>query len=115
MSDRAPTITSTPEPVVSDAGIALTVYILYLTGYVFLITAPIGVLIAYIKRSTSDDISRSHFKFQIRTFWLGALLFVLGCILTAAVVGYLILLVFFVWTLIRIIKGMLRLNERKAI
>jgi uncharacterized membrane protein len=66
----------TPQtPVVSNYGLVLTVYILYLVGFLTGITVLVGVVIAYLQRDNTDRISQSHFQFQIVTFWIGLLCF----------------------------------------
>ena len=100
---------------VSDAGLALVVYILYLAGFLTAITAVIGVIIAYIQSDTADPVARSHFQFQIRTFWILLLYIVIGLALTVVGVGILILLWSLVWSIVRNIKGILALNENKPI
>lgn len=100
---------------VSDTGLALIVYILYLAGFLTVITAIIGVIIAYIQSDTADPIARSHFQFQIRTFWILLLYVVIGLALTVVGIGILILLWSLVWSIVRNIKGILALNENKPI
>jgi uncharacterized membrane protein len=100
---------------VSDTGLALIVYILYLAGFLTAITAIIGVIIAYIQSDTADPVARSHFQFQIRTFWILLLYIVIGLALTVVGVGILILLWSLVWSIVRNIKGILALNENKPI
>jgi uncharacterized membrane protein len=113
MTEETP---KTPAPrAVSDTGLALIVYILYLAGFLTGITPIIGVIIAYIQSDTADPIARSHFQFQIRTFWILLLYVVVGLVLTVVGVGVLILLWSLVWSIVRNIKGILALNENKPI
>jgi len=93
----------------------LAVYILYFAAYVVGITGLIGVIIAHIKVGSVDEILRSHYRFQIRTFWVGFLYLVIGVILTFVIIGIAVLLWWFVWSLIRNVKGVLALNENKPI
>jgi uncharacterized membrane protein len=58
---------------------------------------------------------RTHYQFQIRTFWIGVLYLAIGIILTFVVVGILVLLWWFIWSLVRNVKGVLALNENKPI
>jgi uncharacterized membrane protein len=58
-------------PVVSNYGLVLTVYILYLVGFLTGITVLVGVVIAYLQRDHTDRVSQSHFQFQITTFGSG--------------------------------------------
>jgi uncharacterized membrane protein len=68
----------TPQsPVISNYGLVLVVYILYLVGFLTGVTALVGLVIAYLQRDSTDRISQSHFQFQITTFWIGLLYFFL--------------------------------------
>jgi uncharacterized membrane protein len=106
---------ATPPPLVSNNELVMVVYILYLVGFFTGITALAGVIIAHMQIGRSDPVSDTHFQFQIRTFWIGLLYVVVGAITAVVVVGLLILLWWFVWTLIRCIKGLLAVNAREPI
>ncbi|MFY0989212.1 hypothetical protein [Halomonas sp. C05BenzN] len=54
-------------------GLAATVYVLYLGSIMAVVTAPLGVLLAHLRRGRVSALADSHLQFQIRTFWLGAL------------------------------------------
>ena len=99
----------------SDTQLALIVYILYFVGYITGITALIGVIIAHVKIGEADPLLRTHYQFQIRTFWIGILYFVIGLILTFVLIGILVFIWLFVWSLVRNVKGVLALNENKPI
>jgi len=103
------------QPAISDKQLALIVYILYFAGYFTGITVLIGVIIAHVKFADADPLLRSHYRFQIRTFWIGLLYLVIGAILTTVIVGFLILLWWFIWSLVRNVKGVLALNDNKPI
>jgi uncharacterized membrane protein len=107
--------TTSEKPFISESGLVLTVYILYLLGFCTGITALIGVIVAHVRASSASEVSRSHFRFQIRTFWIGMLYLIVGTLLTFVVIGALLLIWWLFWTLIRIIKGMLLLNDGKPI
>jgi len=102
-------------PVVSNYGLVLTVYILYLVGFLTGITVLVGVVIAYLQRDHTDRVSQSHFQFQISTFWIGVLYFFVGFLTLHFGVGVLILLWWVVWTVIRCVKGLLALNMGEPI
>ncbi len=57
----------------------------------------------------------THYRFQIRTFWIGLLYIVVGTILAFIVIGVAVLAWWFIWSLIRSIKGVLALNEHRPI
>ena len=99
----------------NDWGYALAVYILYLLGFVTVITALIGIIIASVKTSSSSELMRSHFRFQVHTFWIGLLYFVVGSVLLFFYIGAIVWLWWTIWTLIRVIKGMILLNDGKPI
>ena len=106
----------TPQtPVVSNYGLVLTVYILYLVGFLTGITVLVGLIIAYLQRDRTDRVSQSHFQFQITTFWIGLLYFFVGLLTLHFAIGVLILLWWVVWTVIRCVKGLLALNTGQAI
>jgi uncharacterized membrane protein len=102
-------------PVVSDRGIAIAVCVLYLLGFFTGISALVGVVIAHFKGSTADAVSASHFRFQIRTFWFGAVTFIIGWMLFHLLIGIPLLLWWFVWTLVRVIRGLSLVNDGKPI
>ena len=67
-----------PRPIVSDVALAMSVYVLYGIGYFTGISALIGVVIAHVKVDDADPVLRSHYQFQIRTFWIGFLYITIG-------------------------------------
>ena len=109
---------TTRPPVVSDEQLVLIVYLLYFAAYIFGITALIGVIIAHIRFPDATLLLRSHYQFQIRTFWIGLLYLVVGGFLAYAsfpVIGVAVLIWWLVWSLIRNTNGLLVLNENKPI
>lgn len=98
-----------------DTGMALVIYILYLVGLVFGITFLVGVIMAYVNRGDAPDWLESHYTFQIRTFWIGLLLTVIGTLLALVVIGYLVLLFAVIWLIIRCAKGISLLNRRRQV
>jgi uncharacterized membrane protein len=117
-NNKAVSVTDEPKnPIVNDRGLAFVVYVLYLVGYFTGITTVIGVIIAYLQRASasSSSILRSHNTFQLRTFWIGLLYLVVGLLLLHFGVGVLVLLWWFVWSLVRNIKGLLTLNRNEPI
>ena len=102
-------------PAISNKQLALIVYILYFVAYFTGITALIGVIIAHVQIASADPLLATHYRFQIRTFWIGILYLVIGTILTVVIVGIAILFWWFVWSLVRNVKGTLALNDNKPI
>ena len=106
----------TPQPpLISNYGLVLTVYILYLVGFLTFITFFVGVVIAYLQRGKTDSVCESHIQFQITTFWIGLVFFLVGLLTIPIGIGILILICGVVWVLIRCVKGLLTLNTREPI
>ncbi len=100
---------------IADAGrIAKVVYLLYLAGPFVLLTGLVGVIFAYVSRDGAPDWVRSHYRFQIRTFWMGAVFMAVGAVLAVIVIGYAVLFLWVVWLLVRSIKGFLAANRGEA-
>jgi uncharacterized membrane protein len=112
-----PTEPAVPPPAVPAAkdDWALAVYILYLVALVVGITSIAGVIVAYVKIDTANPVTATHYRFQIRTFWISVLYWVVGCLLALVVVGFAVLAWWFIWYLIRNIKGILLLNENRPV
>lgn len=102
-------------PIVSDYGLALAVYILYLAGFFTGLTAVIGAAIAYMQTERADEIAQTHFRFQVKTFLIGLLYVFVAAVTFNVGIGGLVLLWWIVWTLIRCVKGMLALNAGEPI
>lgn len=91
------------------------VYILYLSSLVFGVTGIIGVVMAYVNRDKSKrDWVQSHYKFQIRTFWIGMLLVIIGGATAIFVVGYFVFLFWAIWLIVRSVKGMKFISQQQA-
>lgn len=93
---------------------AKIVYFLYLASVIFGITGVIGVVMAYINRSDAPPWLESHYQFQIRTFWIGVLMMLVGFVLTFVLVGFLVFLFWVVWLIVRCVKGMKLLEQKQA-
>lgn len=96
--------------------LAVVVYILQgLSFFLGGITGLVGVIINYVKL---DDVVGTwvepHFRWQIRTFWIGLLWSVIGVVTTFIIIGWFILLGISIWLIYRIVKGALALNDGKA-
>jgi uncharacterized membrane protein len=92
---------------------AKIIYVLYLAGIVVGITGIIGVVMAYINRGEAPEWLKSHYTFQIRTFWIGFLYAFIGVITTAIFIGVIILLFTLVWLIVRCVKGLQMLDKKQ--
>src|SRR5215813_3671245 len=67
-----PSQPSPQPPMAQDTTVALVIYVLYFVAYFTGITSLVGVIMAHIQvGSTNDPLLVSHYRFQIRTFWIG--------------------------------------------
>jgi uncharacterized membrane protein len=85
---------------------AKLVYILYLVGLVFGITGIVG---------DAPDWLKTHYQFQIRTFWIGAFYMFLGTLLFVILIGWFIFLFWVIWLIVRSVKGMKALDEERPV
>ncbi len=107
--------------IVSEAGgdaaegrTANLIYILYLLSLIFGVTSLVGLVMAYINKGDAPEWVQSHYRFQIRTFWIGLLFGVIGAVTVVFGVGILILVFLCVWWIVRCVKGMKYISEGSA-
>jgi uncharacterized membrane protein len=94
---------------------AKLVYILYLLGLIFPITGIIGVVVAYVNKAEAPGWLQSHYRFQIRTFWMGLLYLIVGAILLLVLVGWLVYLFWVIWLIVRCVKGLKALEQQQPL
>lgn len=94
--------------------LTLVVYILQAVSLFVGVTALVGVIINYLKRSeAAGTVYASHFSWQIRTFWWTVAGSVVGGVLMVIGVGFLIWAAVYVWYIYRIVRGYLNYNDGK--
>ena len=74
----------------------------------------IGVVIAYVYKGKGPTWLDEHYRYQIRTFWIGLVYGIIFSILLFAVIGFPLLLALAVWFIIRCVKGFKGLQEKRA-
>ncbi len=79
----------------------------------FLYLLGLGLNAMHMSRVQDSALLRSHFRWQIRTFWFGLLWVLLGWMLLAIYVGLLVLLANLVWVIYRVLKGWLNLDKEQ--
>jgi len=87
------------------------VYILYLVALFIPPAGIVGVVISYLGKSDADALTDSHYTNQISLFWTGLVYMVVGIILSFILVGFFVLLFFWIRLLIRSVKGLQALNR----
>lgn len=105
--------TSNNEKSVST-GTAKIIYFLYLASILIGITAIAGLIMAYVNRDDAADWLKSHYQFQIRTFWIGAMYLFIGVLLSQFIIGLLVLLFCLLWLIVRCARGIKYLDRREA-
>ena len=92
------------------------VYACEALSYFFGITAVVGVIINYLRIDEAKGTwLESHFVWQLRTFWIGLGVAMIGCVFIFVGIGFLILAVNLVWIIYRIVKGWILLREGRPI
>lgn len=109
-SESSPTKDLAKDPLLP----AKIIYGLYAVGFFLPLLTLGGVIYAYITRG-GDAVLDSHLTFQIRTFWVGLVVSIIGGLLAFVVIGYVLLLACVIWVLARLISGFLLTNKGKAI
>lgn len=99
----------------STESTAKIVYVLYLLSFAFFITSVIGVVMAYVYEGEAPDWLKTHYRYQIRTFWIGLLYGAVGGILTFLLVGWLVLVFAAVWLVVRCVKGLMWLERSRPV
>ena len=94
---------------------AKIVYILYLVSILFGITGIAGLVVAYIEKDKAPEWLKTHYQYQIRTFWIGLLYFFIGFLLLIVIIGWFILIFNVVWLIVRMVKGLQALENKKEI
>ncbi len=94
---------------------AQLVYILFFLSFVLGgIPAIIGVIFAYLNRGKIGGLVDNHYTWLIRTFWIGILYSLIAALLMFVGIGFLLLLAIVIWALIRLIKGLQKLNRNES-
>ncbi len=96
------------------SGTANIIYILYLVGIVFGVTTLVGLVMAYVNKDDAPEWLKTHYRFQIRTFWISLLYVVIGFASLFIVIGWFVLLFTLVWFVVRCVKGMKYVGRKEA-
>lgn len=98
------------------ARLATIVYALQTASFFFPLTLFAAVIVNYVRRDDARGTwVESHFRWQIRTFWVTLLGVVLGGLTAIFLVGWFILGAAALWLIYRIVKGWLYLSEKRPL
>ena len=123
MSQTETTVVTT-----EDRVLPAVVYGLYLLGLVNGLTILVGLVVAYINLDKAGPRMRTHYDFQIRTFWIGLAIFLslglligISAILSLVLIGIPFLMLFLclwgavgVWFAVRCIVGLVYISQDQA-
>lgn len=123
MSQTETTVVTT-----EDRVLPAVVYGLYLLGLVNGLTILVGLVVAYINLDKVGPRMRTHYDFQIRTFWIGLAIFLslglligISAVLSLVLIGIPFLMLFLflwgavgVWFAVRCIIGLVYVSQDQA-
>ena len=114
-----PPIPATPATGTFDFNQPTIVAGLYLASLLTGITGIIGVVLAYVWQAESHPAwMDSHYRFHIRTFWMGFALGVLGAVVSVLTLGLAYLLVLPLWVVwfgVRTVRAMLAAQRQAPV
>lgn len=101
-------------PLQSLRNLTLALYVLYAVGLFTGLPALIAIIINHVKvDETEGTIYRSHFRWQMRSFWWSLLWACIGWVTAWIGVGFVILAANWIWLLYRLVRGLLNWNDGK--
>lgn len=94
----------------------LITYILYIVGFFVGVTPIIAIIMNYLKRAEMRGTwLESHVNWQIKTFWVMLIAYLVGAVLTTILIGFIVLLLAFIWHIYRLVKGLMALNNNQPV
>lgn len=100
----------------ADISTPKIIYILHLLGLLTAgITSLIAVIMAYINKSDAPEWLQTHYRFQIRTFWMGLLYGFIAICTTMILIGFILLIVVTIWWIARNAYGLKFLSAQQAV
>ena len=96
--------------------VVLAGYALQALAFFIGVSAIVAIVLAYVKLDDARGTwLESHFRWQIRTFWVALIGGIVGAVTFIILIGWVILCVTAVWVIYRIVKGWLALNDGKPL
>lgn len=102
-------------PLVENTQVAMITYVLFVAGCIVPVLPIIALIMAYVNRDTAPAWLATHYTWIIRTFWIGLAYLLLFMILVLVGIGILLLLILPLWILVRLIRGLMLLNNRQPV
>lgn len=99
----------------NDKNFANLAYVMYLASVFFGVSAIIGVITAYVFRPDAPEWLKTHYTYMINTFWKGLLFFIISAILCLILIGFILILLTYIWMLVRTLKGLKAIRDNQPI
>ena len=93
---------------------AKVIYLVLVLGLFIPFTNVVAIIFAYINKGQGSSFLDKHYRYQIRTFWIGIVYIVISSILTIIFIGYILLLLTYLWTILRCLKGFNALQNNET-
>ncbi len=101
-----------PENRLSTAKI---IYLLLIISTLFGFTGIIALIMAYVIKDDSTHWLQTHYRFQIRTYWIGLLYVAIGVVFLNTLFAYVMFIFTFVWIIVRCSKGLKQLEAKQPV
>ena len=92
---------------------AKIIYILYLVSLVIGVTAIVGLVMAYVNQGQGPAWVQTHYRFQIRTFWILLLFSAVALLLTFVFIGVVLWPLILIWLIVRCVKGLMAIEKQQ--
>lgn len=93
---------------------AKIIYVVLILGLFIPFIGIIALIVAYVNKGDGPFWLDENYRYQIRTFWIGALYLLLSYLLTFIVIGFVTLAITYIWYIIRCAKGLKALGKDEA-
>jgi len=100
-------------PAADTGSTAKIIYILYLVSLVLGVTAIVGLVMAYVYQGQGQAWVQTHYRFQIRTFWILILASFVALLLTFVVIGLVLWPLILVWLVVRCVRGIMTVDKQQ--
>lgn len=88
--------------------------LLYLSSAILGVTGLVGIVLAYVwKGEPHEAWEESHYRYLIRTFWLGLIGSVIGVLLMIVLIGFLVLVAVAVLVVVRSVLSLVNAQKKQ--
>ena len=105
---------NTPSSAGFDFNQPTIISLLYLGSIITGISGIVGIVLAHVWQGENREAwADSHFKYLIRTFWIGFVASLIAGVLTIVLIGLLLLPLIFVWVMVRSVMSLVKAQRRE--